>query len=66
MSKNSDRPHVVDHDNEKVYLVVNSWGGAMAAPHWTAKHYPGYKTVFVTEQTLTEKKTNDRTENPEE
>ena len=58
MSKNSEfkrRKHVVDHDYKKVYLVVTSWSEAMASPSWVNKYYPGYKAVFVTEQTLTDK-----------
>ena len=55
MTKNSDRPHVVDDDAKKVYLTVSSWSEAIAAPHWVSKHYPGYESVFVTEQYLTER-----------
>ena len=51
-----DRPHVADDDAKKVYLTVSSWGGAMAAPHWVAKYYPGYEAVFVTEQYITDRK----------
>ena len=61
----TNRRHVVDEDAKKVYLIVNNWSGAMYAPVWVEKYYPGYKAVFVTEQTLTEKE-NDRTNSKEE
>ena len=68
MSKSSEpkRRHVVDHDYKKVYLIVSGWSSAVAAPHWVEKHYPGYKAVIVTEQTLTDKENNDRTKRNEE
>ena len=30
-----------------VYLQVDGWSGAMAAPFWTKKYYPGYETKLV-------------------
>ena len=32
----------------------------MSAPYWVSKYYPGYKCVIVTEQVLTEKKSNEQ------
>ena len=61
----TDRRHVVDEDMKKVFLIVSNWSQAMYAPKWVEKYYPGYKAVFVTEQTLTDKE-NARTEYQEE
>lgn len=62
MSKSSKklRPHIVDEITETVYLTVSSWSSALAAPHWTRVHYPGYKCVIVTEHVLKDKQ-NDKT-----
>ena len=65
MSKNSDRPHVVDEENKKVYLTVDSFMAAMGAACWVKQKYPGYECMYVTQHTLTEKR-NDRTENHKE
>jgi hypothetical protein len=45
--RNSKRKYVVDHHTKTVYLIVNSWSGAMAAPLWTKENYPGYDTKLV-------------------
>lgn len=50
-----DRQHVVDEENEIVYLVASNWSSAISAPHWTNKYYPGYRTSFVTQETLEQK-----------
>ena len=47
MTTNSKRPCVVNHDTKTVYLQVNGWSGAMVAPFWTKKYYPGYDTKLV-------------------
>ena len=47
MSNHAKRDHVVDHKTNTVYLQVNSWSGAMAAPFWTKKYYPGFTTKLV-------------------
>ena len=54
------RPHLVDEETSSVYLSVNGLSGAMAAPHWVEKHYPGYKCVIVRNEDLTQQ-INDRT-----
>ena len=51
-----DREHVVDEEAEIVYLVARNWSGAVSAPHWTNKYYPGYKTELVTQERLDQKK----------
>ena len=61
----TDRRHVVDEDTKKVFLIVSNWSQAMYAPKWVEKYYPGYKAVFVTEQTLSDKE-NDRPNNNKE
>ena len=60
MSSKHHRPHVSDENTETVYLTVRSWSGAMSAPYWVSTYYPGYKCVIVTEQVLTEKKSNEQ------
>ena len=55
------RKHIVDDETETVYVVVSSWSGAISAPHWTNKYYPGYDTVLISQETYKER-TNDRTE----
>ena len=55
------RKHIVDEENETVYVVVSSWSGAISAPHWTKKYYPGYDTKLISPGTY-ETKTNDRIE----
>ena len=55
------RKHIVDEENETVYVVVSSWSGAISAPHWTKKYYPGYDTKLISPETY-ETKTNDRIE----
>ena len=53
------RKHIVDEETETVYVVVTSWSGAISAPHWTKKYYPGYETKLISPETY-EIKTNDR------
>ena len=52
---NFDRPHYVDEDTETVYVAAGSWGGAVAAPHWVSKYFPGYKCVLLTQSNLQKK-----------
>ena len=54
-SSNDYRPHYVDEDTETVYLTVNGWSGAMAAPFWVHRHFPGYRFVITTEEGLKKK-----------
>ena len=53
------RKHIVDEEEETVYVVVTSWSGAISAPHWTKKYYPGYDTKLISPETY-EIKTNER------
>lgn len=46
------RDHYVDENTEVVYLIVDSWMTAQAAPHWVKKHYPGYKHKSVSAEEL--------------
>jgi len=48
------RPHFADESSDTVYLTVNSWGSAQAAPHWVKRHYPGFKSVVVSKDKLDE------------
>jgi len=49
----------VNHETETVYLQVNGWSGAMVAPFWTQKHYPGYDTKLVSTSQQLDKLEND-------
>ena len=49
------RPHFVDEDTETVYVSVDSWMGSMSAPHWAAKHFPGYKYQIISPEELKKK-----------
>ena len=51
-SSDAWRDHYVDEDTETVYVMVDSWGGAQAAPHWVKRHYPGYKCVNTSAEGL--------------
>ena len=51
-SSSNYKPHYVDENTETVYVLVDSWMGAQAAPHWVKKHYPGYKCVNASAETL--------------
>jgi len=53
-SSSNYRPHFVDESNDTVYLTVDSWGSAQAAPHWVKRHYPGFKRVVVSKDKLDE------------
>ena len=44
-SSDAWRDHYVDENTETVYVMVDSWSGSVAAPHWVNRHYPGYKCV---------------------
>jgi len=51
----NQRPHYVDEDTETVYLHADSWGSAMAAPHWVNRFFPGYKRVMLSKEELQKK-----------
>ena len=51
-SSKNYKPHYVDENTETVYIVVDSWSGSVAAPHWVNKHYPGYKCVTTSAEGL--------------
>ena len=53
--KPSSRPHYVDESTETVYVTVSGLFGAMAAPHWVKKNFPGYKCSIVSEEQLKKK-----------
>ena len=46
------RPHFVDEDTEKVYVTVQNMSGAMTAPFWVKKYFPGYTCSIVTDEAL--------------
>ena len=46
------RPHFVDEDTEKVYVTVQNMSGAMAAPAWVKKYFPGYTCCIVSDEAL--------------
>ena len=46
------RPHFVDEDTEKVYVTVVNMSGAMTAPFWVKKYFPGYTCCIVTDEAL--------------
>ncbi len=51
-SSDAWRDHYVDENTETVYVKVDSWMGSMSAPHWTERHYPGYKCVNTSAEGL--------------
>ena len=51
-SSDAWRDHYVDENTETVYVKVDSWSGSMAAPHWVNRHYPGYKCVNTSAESL--------------
>jgi hypothetical protein len=46
------RPHFVNEDTEKVYVTVQNMSGAMTAPFWVKKYFPGYTCCIVTDEAL--------------
>ena len=46
------RPHFVDEETEKVYVTVQNMSGAMTAPGWVKKYFPGYTCCIVSEDAL--------------
>ena len=53
------RPHYVDEDTEKVYLTIQTVSGAMTAPYWVKKYFPGYTCCIVTDDVLQKMFTNE-------
>ena len=51
-SSKNYRPHFVDEDTEKVYVTVQNMSGAMTAPFWVRRHFPGYTCSIVSEDAL--------------
>ena len=51
-SSSNYKPHYVNEITETVYVMVDSWGGSIAAPHWVNRHYPGYKCVNTSAEGL--------------
>ena len=51
-SSSNYRPHYVDEDTEKVYVTVQNMSGAMTAPFWVKKYFPGYTCCIVSDDVL--------------
>ena len=51
-SSKHDRPHFVNEDTKEVFVTVDSWMGAQAAPHWVQRYYPGYKCKLASADEL--------------
>ena len=55
-SKRIQWPHYIDHDNQQVFVTVNSWISASGAANAVKKWYPGYELQLVSGERLDEVK----------